>query len=93
MKMSADTKSALEILIHQILRIVNEVNYPVSSTQAGAAFDKIKRLLRSWVRANDLHPERVISLKAGETMQRYGLRFEVDDVGNLIIKEVDKNES
>jgi len=90
MKMNADAKAILEILIHQILRIVDGVNYPVSSAQAGAAFDEIKRLLRSWIRANDLHPEHVISLKAGETVQRYGLKFEVDDVGNLIIKEVDK---
>jgi len=57
-KMSKESKAFLEILIREIRDTIEE-----NEGNPSKAVEEINKLLDSWVRANDLHPERVEKVK------------------------------
>ena len=65
-KISKETKASLEILIHEIQEILsNETEACIAQVM------DIQKLLRTWIEANDLHPEQVEHLTTEEFRRRF----------------------
>lgn len=66
-ELSRETKVILEILIHEIQKILEKPRgYPFK-------WAEIRELLNSWIEANDLHPEQAETLTREEFEKRFGI--------------------
>ena len=67
-EISEETKATLEVLIHEIQQIIKAKK--VSPLTHALTFE-LEILLDSWIKANNLHPEQVITINSTATNTYY----------------------